>query len=63
MMERWRAHKAVAAVIFATIWLAACDFHSTPLWGPNSPRNGANQVIDPVLGVPIAGYPNDSSPQ
>jgi hypothetical protein len=43
--------------------LAACDFHSTPLWGPNSLRNGANQVIDPVLGVPIAGYPNDSSPQ
>jgi hypothetical protein len=38
--------------------LAACDLPPpTPTWGPNSPRNGAGQPVDPVLGTVIPGYP------
>jgi hypothetical protein len=50
----------IAAMIVALLALAACDMHSTPLWGPNSPRNGGNEVVDPVTGVPIPGFPQPS---
>ena len=41
--------------------LAACG-DATPLWGPNSPRNGADQPVDPVYGTPIPGYPAINMP-
>ncbi len=41
----------------ALLVLAGCTATEGPLWGPNSPRNGANQPVDPVYGTPIPGYP------
>jgi len=44
------------ALAGAALSLAACG-DTTPLWGPDSPRNGAQQPVDPVYGTPIPGYP------
>jgi hypothetical protein len=44
------------ALFGASLLLAACG-DTTPLWGPNSPRNGAQQPVDPIYGTPIPGYP------
>lgn len=35
---------------------------ATPSWGPDTPRNGAGQPVDPVYGIPIPGYPDISVP-
>jgi hypothetical protein len=43
-------------LVGAVLLLAACG-DTTPLWGPNSPRNGAQQPVDPIYGTPIPGYP------
>ncbi|HZB91287.1 MAG TPA: hypothetical protein VE397_07595 [Stellaceae bacterium] len=48
--------QAVAALAGATLLLAACA-DPNPLWTPNSPRNGAQQPVDPIYGTPIPGYP------
>jgi hypothetical protein len=38
--------------------LAGCNLPPpTPMWGPDSPRNGALQPVDPAYGTPIPGYP------
>ena len=44
------------ALAGAALSLAACG-DTTPLWGPDSPRNGAQQPVDPVYGTSIPGYP------
>lgn len=41
----------------ALLVLGGCTETKGPLWGPNSPRNGAQQPVDPVYGTPIPGYP------
>jgi predicted small lipoprotein YifL len=48
--------KAALIAAALSLTLAACA-DKTPLWGPNSPRNGAMQPVDPVYGTPIPGYP------
>jgi hypothetical protein len=43
-----------AAAIAAMLLLAACnDTH--PLFGPNTPRDGAGRPVDPVYGIPLPG--------
>lgn len=45
-----------ALLVVPGMLLASCaDTH--PMWGPNSPRNGAMQPVDPIYGTPIPGYP------
>jgi hypothetical protein len=45
-----------AALAAMAILLAGCsDAH--PLSGPNSPRDGAGRVVDPIYGTPIPGTP------
>jgi len=47
----------------ALLLLAACNLPPpTPTWGPNSPRNGASQPVDPVYGTSIPGYPQFNRP-
>ena len=38
--------------------LGACSMASTPLYGPDTPRNGAGQPVDSVYGIPLPGYPS-----
>jgi hypothetical protein len=45
-----------SALAGGAVLLAACS-DTTPLWGPDSPRNGAQQPVDPVYGTPIPGDP------
>jgi predicted small lipoprotein YifL len=45
-------------VVLALLALGGCATSHGPLWTPDSPRNGATQPVDPVLGTPIPGYPN-----
>ncbi len=38
--------------------LAGCASNGPPLFGPDTPRNGAGQPVDPVYGTPLPpGYP------
>jgi len=54
-MPRNQRDRACAAVsILLLLVLAGCA-QSTPAWGPNSPRNGAGQLVDPVYGTPLPG--------
>jgi predicted small lipoprotein YifL len=46
----------LAAILAALLGLAACG-PTTPLFGPQSFRNGAGEPVDPVYGTPIPGYP------
>ncbi len=47
----------VAAVVWiAAMALAGC-VPGPPLFGPDTPRNGAGQPVDPVYGLPLPGYP------
>jgi hypothetical protein len=58
MMARRGMGKLVAIGIYAAALLVAgCAATRGPAWGPNSPRNGADQPVDPVYGTPIPGYP------
>jgi hypothetical protein len=47
----------VAHALASGAVLLAARVDTTPLWGPDSPRNGAQQPVDPVYGTPIPGYP------
>ena len=47
----------LAVILALALALAACG-PTTPLWGPDSFRNGAGEPVDPVYGTPIPGYPN-----
>jgi hypothetical protein len=44
------------AALFSIAVLAACN-DATPLYGPNSPRDGAGRPVDPVYGTPLPGAP------
>jgi len=56
MRNKFAAPTWIAALIAALpILLAGCTPTNGPLWGPNSPRNGAGQFVDPVLGTPLPG--------
>jgi hypothetical protein len=46
---------ALLVLSMAALSLAGCA-GATPMWGPNSPRNGAGQPVDPIYGTPIPGY-------
>jgi hypothetical protein len=57
MREPWKVQRMAAAELCAlAIMLAGCA-DATPTWGPNTPRNGAGQPVDQILGTPIPGYP------
>ena len=50
---------AVIGLALSALTLAACGAsQGPPLWGPDSPRNGANEPVDPIYGTPIPGYPS-----
>jgi len=44
------------ALLGAVVLLAACG-DARPLYGPDSPRNGAGRPVDPVYGIPLPGGP------
>jgi hypothetical protein len=44
----------LVVAIAAALLLASCGV-ATPAWGPNSPRDGAGQYVDPRLGTPLPG--------
>ena len=49
-------HRLTMAVLLAAALLGACsDTH--PLYGPNSPRDGAGRPVDPIYGTPLPGGP------
>lgn len=50
--------RLVALGFGALLALGGCAETHGPLWSPNSPRNGAQQPVDPVYGTPIPGYPD-----
>jgi hypothetical protein len=52
------AKPRVAALAALGIMLGACGMASTPLYGPDTPRNGADQPVDSVYGTPLPGYPS-----
>ena len=43
-------------ILAIALALAECG-PTTPLWGPDSFRNGAGEPVDPVYGTPVPGYP------
>ncbi len=46
----------IAMVVPAGALLGGCgDAH--PLFGPNSPRDGAGRAADPIYGTPLPGVP------
>jgi hypothetical protein len=51
-----RNRAAVVAALAALALLCGCAGPSSPLYGPNSPRNGAGEVVDPATGVAVPGY-------
>lgn len=46
------------ALTVSVLALGACTATQGPLYGPNSPRNGALEPVDPIYGTPIPGYPS-----
>jgi hypothetical protein len=54
-MPRKRRDRARVAVgIIVLLVLAGCA-QSAPAWGPNSQRNGAGQLVDPIYGTSLPG--------
>jgi hypothetical protein len=47
----------IVVVAGAAVVLAACTVTHGPLWGPDSPRNGAGEVVEPDTGTILPGYP------
>jgi hypothetical protein len=62
MKERvHRRDRGMALLVLAALSLAACTpMTQGPSWGPNSPRNGGGEVVDPTTGITIPGYPQGS---
>jgi hypothetical protein len=54
MVRSRRSCGQLAAAVAAALLLAGCAA-ATPAWGPNSPRDGAGQFVDPHLGTPLPG--------
>jgi hypothetical protein len=46
---------AAAAFLLLASLLAACAASTTPLYGPDTPRNGAGVPVDPVHGTTLPG--------
>jgi hypothetical protein len=47
----------IIPLVLAQLVLGGCAQSTGPLWSPNAPRDGAQQVVDPVYGTPLPGYP------
>jgi hypothetical protein len=45
-----------AAIASLTALLGGCTTTQGPLFGPDSPRDGATRPVDPIYGTPIPGY-------
>jgi hypothetical protein len=58
MRRPWAAPAMILAGLGALLVVLAGCGPATPTWGPNSPRNGAGQPVDPIYGTPIPGYPS-----
>jgi hypothetical protein len=54
MASKRRPYGGLAVAITIVLALAGCAA-ATPAWGPGSPRNGADQYVDPVYGTPLPG--------
>ena len=54
MIRGRRSCGQLAIAVAAALLLAGCAA-ATPAWGPNSPRNGEGQFVDPILGTPLPG--------
>ncbi len=50
------------SLAIALLVLGGCAQSTGPLWTPDSPRNGAQQPVDPIYGTPIPGYPDVVGP-
>ena len=48
----------VAAILSVTALLSGCTATKGPLFGPDTPRDGAGRPVDPIYGTPIPGYPS-----
>ena len=48
---------AAAGLLLLASLLGGCADTGGPAWGPNTPRNGADQPVNPIYGTPIPGYP------
>jgi PBP1b-binding outer membrane lipoprotein LpoB len=46
---------SIAAAVLLALLLAGCANGASP--GPNVPRNGAGQPVDPQTGLPLPGTP------
>jgi hypothetical protein len=53
-VRKARPYEQLAVAIAAALLLAGC-IAVAPAWGPNSPRDGAGQFVDPRLGTPLPG--------
>jgi hypothetical protein len=45
--------RRMVLMLGALALLASCS--ATPAFGPDSPRNGAGQPVDPTFGTPLPG--------
>jgi hypothetical protein len=47
----------LTALVATALLLGGCnDAH--PLYGPNTPRDGAGRPVDPIYGTPLPGTPS-----
>lgn len=55
--QPWRRAMIRTALAAVAVLLAGCtDAH--PLYGPNSPRDGAGRPVDPIYGTLLPGSPS-----
>jgi predicted small lipoprotein YifL len=53
---RVRQMMVITAIVAIAGMLGGCgDAH--PLYGPDSPRDGAGRPVDPIYGTPLPGVP------
>ena len=52
------AHRSVWAALMVAaplVLIAGCSAPRDPMYGPNAPRNGYGQPVDPVYGTQLPG--------
>ena len=45
-----------AGIVSVAMLLGGCSATQGPLFGPESPRDGAGRPVDPIYGTPLPGY-------
>jgi hypothetical protein len=59
-MPKRRTIQAWVILLAAAAMLAGCN-DPDPLWGPQTPRNGAGDPIDSHTGLGLPGAPNSGT--